>query len=104
MSTGKPLTFHEFPYAGADPRYTPALIDGRTGQVIEDTSNSCDHPQQTLASGFAHAAEIAAPILRNSGGFGPAVKLLEVEPFRLAPWLTPEICEQEIAMQGTKGS
>lgn len=67
--------------------HAPALIDGRTGLVIDDTEDSCDHSQKTLASGF-----------------GPAVKLLEVESFRLAPWMTPELAEQEIAMQGTKGS
>jgi hypothetical protein len=61
-----------------DARRTTALIDGATGLVLEET------PAQR--------------------GFGPTRQLLEVEPFRLAPWLTPELCEQELALQGMKGS
>ena len=66
-----------------DTRRTTALIDGATGLVIEDG------PHRIKSSAI---------------GFGPTRQLLEVEPFRLAPWLTPELCEQELALQGTKGS
>ena len=59
----------------------PPLIDGATGAVIEDGPHR---------------------IKSTTQGFGPTVQLLEVAPFRLAPWLTPELCEQEIEMQGTK--
>lgn len=58
------------------------LYDGATGLVIPDFVRN---PQQPL-------------------GFGPTVQLLEVEPFRLAPWMTPALAEQEIAMLGTKVS
>jgi hypothetical protein len=37
-------------------------------------------------------------------GFGPTRQLLAVEPFRLAPWLTPEVCEQELDIQRGKDS
>jgi len=37
-------------------------------------------------------------------GFGPTRQLLTVEPFRLAPWLTLEICEQELDIQRGKES
>jgi hypothetical protein len=66
-----------------DTRRTTALIDGATGLVLEDGPHR---------------------IKSSAQGFGPTVQLLEIEPFRLAPWLTPELCEQELAMSGTKGS
>jgi hypothetical protein len=62
-----------------DTTRTSALIDGATGLVIEETRMA-------------------------QRGFGETRRLLEVSPFRLAPWLTPELCEQELALQGTKGS
>jgi hypothetical protein len=65
-----------------DTRRTTALIDGATGLVLEET------PFEQMAQ----------------RGFGDTRRLLEVSPFRLAPWLTPELCEQELALQGTKGS
>ena len=64
-----------------DTRRTTALIDGATGLVIAEL------PFERMAQ----------------RGFGPTRQLLEVEPFRLAPWLTPELAEQELAMLGTKG-
>jgi len=68
-----------------DTRRATALIDGATGFVIEDAANSCDHLQQTIVAGF-----------------GTTRKLLEVEPFRLAPWLTPAVCEQELDIERGK--
>lgn len=59
------------------------LIDGTTGLVIEDS------PQR---------------IKPTAQGFGHTRQLLEVEPFRLAPWLTPEACEQELDIERTKRS
>jgi len=55
------------------------LFDGKTGEVIEETRMA-------------------------QRGFGETRRLLEVSPFRHTPWLTPELCEQEMALQGTKGS
>ena len=37
-------------------------------------------------------------------GFGPTRQLLAVEPFRLAPWLTLEVCEQDLDKQRRKES
>ena len=54
-----------------------ALIDGATGLVIEETRMA-------------------------QRGFGETRRLLEVSPFRHTPWLTPELCEQELAMQSRK--
>ena len=68
-----------------DTRRTTALIDGATGAVIEESR----FPNSPWPAG---------------GGFGETRRLLEIEPFRLAPWLTLELCEQEMALQGTKGS
>ena len=65
-----------------DTRRTTALIDGHTGLVIKETT-------------FERMAQ---------QGFGETRRLLEVSPFRHTPWLTPELCEQEMALQGTKGS
>ena len=55
------------------------LYDGTTGLVIEDSPH---HLRSTAQ------------------GFGPAVKLLEVEPFRLAPWMTPELAQYELEIIG----
>jgi hypothetical protein len=69
-----------------DTRRTTALIDGATGQVIEETTAA---PPGRFDSPYG-----------NTGGFGPTVKLLEIEPFRLAPWMTQEVAEKELALQG----
>lgn len=66
-----------------DTTRTSALIDGATGQVIEDAADSCDRSQQTLALGF-----------------GPTAQLFEVSPPRFQPWLSTEIIEMEVALQG----
>ena len=59
------------------------LYDGTTGLVIEDS------PHRLRAT---------------TQGFGPAVKLLDTQPFPLAPWRTPELAATEMEIQGTKGA
>lgn len=71
MSTGKPLTFREFPYAGADPRFSGGATYSREGIRHSQTAN----------------------------GFGLALPLLEQWPVPGRPWLTPALVEQELAMQ-----
>ncbi len=61
----------------------PVTIDGATGQVIEP-----DYSRVHVTDGLGNKSTI---------GFDPTRKLLEVEPFRLSPWLTPELCEEELA-------
>jgi len=70
---------------------TTALIDGATGLVLEETNLQ---GRGSARAGATTDMETPATI----HGFGPTRQLLEVEPFRLAPWLTPELCEQELAM------
>lgn len=60
------------------------LIDGRTGEVIPETQ----FPNSPWPAG---------------GGFGQTRKLFEVSPPRLHPWLTPELIEEELAIQRYEG-
>jgi len=70
----------------------PVLIDGITGQVIEEPNLQ---GRGSARAGATTDMETPAPI----HGFGHTRQLLEEVPFRLAPWLTPEVCEQELDKQ-----
>jgi hypothetical protein len=82
------------------------LIDGATGQAIDETNLQ---GRGSARAGATTDTETPAPEFPNSpwpagGGFGPTRQLLAGEPFRLAPWLTVEVCEQELDKQRGNGA
>lgn len=87
-------------------RREPITIDNDTGQVIEPVITHTPHagdPIITFTPG-AFGNQTKAPVFgtdqSGNSGFGPTRKMLDTQPILTAPWLTPELAEQEIAIGG----
>ena len=70
----------------------PRTFDNDTGRVIDPVA-----PVQ-----LEDIIDKGAPSARAAAGLGPTRKMLDTAPIHTAPWLTPELAEQEMAIGGFK--
>ena len=70
----------------------PVTIDNATGKVL---------PEQDSQFANRETRGPAEPAPQPQG-FGVTRKLLDIEPIRTAPWLTPELAAQELAISEGK--
>lgn len=80
----------------------PLTIDNDTGQVIEQPDLQDVLRQRIFGTkGDAPQPGFGTDQSGNTG-FGPTRKLLDTAPILTAPWLTPELAEQEMQIGGFK--